>query len=54
MNQRGGPFCGPTNTSQCGLLTVKGINGIPFNGTLANGQTWCYQASSNTMIPCAP
>jgi hypothetical protein len=51
---RGTPLCSPTNTSQCGKCTVIGLDGIPFNGTLADGQTWCYQAFSNTLIPCNP
>lgn len=54
VNTRNVPQCSPTNTTACGKLTVQGINGVPLNGTLADGQTWCYQASSNTMIPCAP
>jgi hypothetical protein len=51
---RGTPQCSPTNTSQCGKCTVVGLMGIPFNGTLADGQTWCYHAADNTMIPCNP
>jgi hypothetical protein len=54
VNQRGGPFCNATNTSQCGMLTVIGIEGIPINGTPADGQTLCYHAANNTWIPCAP
>ena len=53
-NQRGGPFCQATNTSQCGVLTVRGINGFPLVGTLTNGQFWCFHAANNTMVPCGP
>ena len=46
--------CTATDASECGKCTVVGLNGILFNGTLGDGQTWCYQASSNTLIPCNP
>ncbi len=50
----GTPQCSPTNTSQCGKCTVIGLDGILFNGTLSDGQTWCYHAVDNTLIPCIP
>lgn len=59
-NQRGGPFCQPSNTSQCGVLTVNGLLGIPICGTPNDGQTLCYQATcvacavASCWVPCAP
>ena len=51
----GTPFCSPTDTSQCGKMTVQGINGVPLIGHLTiTGQYWCYQSSDNTMRPCGP
>jgi hypothetical protein len=54
VNLRGAVTCSPTNTSQCGKLTVQGLNGLPFVGTLANGQTWCANTGATAMIPCTP
>lgn len=53
-NLRNVPQCSPTNTTLCGKLTVIGIGGALLSGTLADGQTWCYQASTGFMIPCNP
>jgi hypothetical protein len=34
-----------------GATTVTGIDGIPLVGTLADGETWVYDAGSGTMVP---
>lgn len=51
-NIRGTPQCSPTNTTQCGKLTVQGLNGIPLSGTLGDNQFWCFNLSSGNMVPC--
>lgn len=52
-NARATPLCSPVNQSACGKLTVGGINGVPLNGVLGNGQSWCYNSMSNQMTPCS-
>ena len=52
VNTHRTPQCSPTNTSQCGKLTVIGANGLPYVGTLIPGQAWCYQVSPPAMVPC--
>jgi hypothetical protein len=47
-----GPLCSDNNNSKCGFITINGLDGVPFSGTLANGQTWCYQSSPSAFIPC--
>lgn len=44
--------CTPTSTKGCGLATVIGISGIPFQGTLAPGESWCLNGDGTQMIPC--
>lgn len=50
-NERGTPQCSATNTSNCGKLTVKGLQGVPLP-TPTDGNTFCYQASTNTFVNC--
>lgn len=45
-------LCSPTNNSGCGKCSVQGLGNIPFNGSLAPGQTWCLNSSGTQMIPC--
>lgn len=51
-NIRGTPQCSPTNTTQCGKLTVQGLNGIPLVGSLGDNQFWCFNLASGNMVPC--
>lgn len=51
-NVNNSPFCKPNNTRDCGKLVVQGLMGVPFNGGPVDGDTWCYQQSSNQYIPC--
>lgn len=51
---RGTPQCSPTNTSLCGHLEVTGLQNHTFFGTPTDGQTFCYQASTQHFIPCTP
>ena len=53
-NLRNSVQCNATNSSGCGKLTVNGLNGVPIVGPLVDGDTLCYHALTNTMIPCAP
>jgi hypothetical protein len=54
VNTRGVPQCSPTNISQCGKMTVQGLDGIPFFGTLTPAlPLWCLNGAGTEMIPCA-
>ena len=48
-----GILCSPTHSDKCGAYTVRGLNGLPLNGTLADGQGWCFNFTNNDMEPCA-
>lgn len=45
--------CAPNTALKCGVFTVTGIDNVPFVGTLANGETWCFDSGSNSLVPCA-
>lgn len=52
-NLRGVPQCSPTNTSSCGKMTVRGLMGVPFSAPLTDGQSYCFNAAAQMMVPCS-